>query len=166
MPDAFLFCSVAIPFWYSSSVNGDTSEESSSLIGNNLGHLGFVGISPRPLTSSWYATWLAVTSQCGFGVDGSLDIFMIVCHDFRLLPVRSVDVIIPSHLRLYSTTIFLISSLPVSRVVISKGLRMYCLLYASYRFFESSDRPGMWWFQHPLGICFLDVTRMALTNLS
>ena len=51
-----LFFSVAMPFLYFSSVMGNTSEESSSLIGDDLGHLGFVGISPRPLTSSWGAT--------------------------------------------------------------------------------------------------------------
>ena len=55
MTAAFLFFRVAMPFLYSSSVKGNTSEESSSLIGDNLGHLGFVGISPRPLTSSWCA---------------------------------------------------------------------------------------------------------------
>ena len=91
MPAAFLFFSAAMPFLYSSSVKGNTSEESSSLIGDNLGHFGFVGISPRPLTSSWCATWLAVTRQGGFGAVGSLEIFLIVCHAFRLFPVRSVD---------------------------------------------------------------------------
>ena len=53
----------AMPFLYSSSVKGNTSEESSSPIGDKLGHVGFVGIFPRPLTSSWCATWLAVTRQ-------------------------------------------------------------------------------------------------------
>ena len=143
MPAAFLFFSAAMPFLYSSSVKGNTSEESSSLIGDNLGHFGFVGISPRPLTSSWCATWLAVTRQGGFGAVGSLEIFLIVCYAFRLFPVRSVDVIISSHLFLFSAAILLISSLPVSRVVLSKGLLMYCFLYASYRLFDSSDRPGM-----------------------
>ena len=90
-----------MPFLYSSSVKGNTSEESSSLIGDNLGHFGFVGISPRPLTSSWCATWLAVTRQGGFGAVGSLEIFLIVCHAFRLFPVKSVDVIISSHLFLF-----------------------------------------------------------------
>ena len=78
MPAAFLFFSVAMTFLYSSSVKGTASEESSSLIGDNLGHLGFVGISPRPLTSSWCVTWLAVTRQGGFEVVGSLEIFLIV----------------------------------------------------------------------------------------
>ena len=131
MPAAFLFFSVAIPFLYSSSVNGNTSEESSSLIGDTLGHLGFVGISPRPLTSSWCATWLAVNRQGGFEAVESLEIFLIVCHAFRLLPVRSVDVIISSHLLLFSAAILLISSLPVSRLVLSKGLLIYCFLYAN-----------------------------------
>ena len=72
MPAAFLFFSVAMLFLYSSSVKGNTSEESSSLIRDHLGHLGFVGISPRPLTSSWCETWLAVTRHGGFDVVGSL----------------------------------------------------------------------------------------------
>ena len=52
MTAAFLFFSVAMPFLYSSSVKGNTSEELSSLIGDNLEHLGFVGISHRSLTSN------------------------------------------------------------------------------------------------------------------
>ena len=71
-----------------------TSEESSSLIRDNLGHLGFVGLSLQPLTSNWCATWLAVTRQGGIEAVGSLEIFLIVCHALRLLPGRSVDVII------------------------------------------------------------------------
>ena len=43
MPAAFWFFSVTMPFMYSLSVKGNTSEESSSLIGDTLGHLGFVG---------------------------------------------------------------------------------------------------------------------------
>ena len=91
---------------------------------------------------------------------------MIVCHAFRLVPVKSIDVIISSHLLLFSAVILLISSLAVYRVVLSIGLLMYCLLYASYRLFDSLDRPGMLCLLHPVGICFLDVTRMASTNLS
>ena len=87
MSAAFLFFSVAMPFLYSSLVKGNTGEVSSSVIGDNLGHLDFVGISPRPLTSSWCATWLAVTKQGGFEAVGSLEIFLIICHAFRLLPV-------------------------------------------------------------------------------
>ena len=77
MPASFLFFSVAMPFLYSSSVNGNTSEESSLLIGDNLGHLGFVGISPLPLTSSWCAV-LVVTTPGGFEAVWSLQIFLIV----------------------------------------------------------------------------------------
>ena len=69
MPAAFL---------YSSSVKRNASEESSSLTGDNLGHLGFVGLSPRPFTGSWCAAWLALTRQGGFGAIGSLEIFLIV----------------------------------------------------------------------------------------
>ena len=78
MPAGFLVFSVAKPFLYSSAVKGNTSEESFSLIENDVGHMCFVGISPRPLTSSWYATWLAVTIQGGFEAVGSLEIFLIV----------------------------------------------------------------------------------------
>ena len=42
-------------------MKGNTSDESSSLIGDILLHLGFVDIFTQPLTSSWCATWLAVT---------------------------------------------------------------------------------------------------------
>ena len=139
MPAAFLFLNVAMPIVYSSPVKGNASEESSSITRDNLGHLGFVGISPRRLTSSWCANWLAVTRQGGFGAIESLEIFLMVCHAFRLLPVRSVDVIISSHLLLFSAAILLISSLPVSMVVLSKRLLMYCFLYASYRLYDSSD---------------------------
>ena len=68
MQTAFLFFSVTMSFLYSSSVKGNTSEESSSLTEDNLGHLVFVVISPWPLTSSWCATWLAVTRQGGLGL--------------------------------------------------------------------------------------------------
>ena len=155
MPAAFLFLSVAMHFLYYSPAKGNTSEESSSLTGDNLGHLGFVSIYPRLLTSSWCATWLAVTRQSGLGDIESLDIFLIVCHAFRLLPVRSVYVIISSHLLFFSAAILLIGSLPVSRVVLSKKLLMYCFLYASYRLFDSSDRPGMSCLLYPFGICCL-----------
>ena len=39
IPVSFLFFSVAMSFVYSFSVKGNTSEESSSLIGDTLGHL-------------------------------------------------------------------------------------------------------------------------------
>ena len=44
-------------------LKGNTSEESSLLIGDNIRHLRVGGIPPRPLTSSCCATWLAVTRQ-------------------------------------------------------------------------------------------------------
>ena len=47
--------------------------------------------------------------------------FLIVCHAFRLLPVRSVDVIISSHPLLFSAAILLISLLPVSGSFYQKG---------------------------------------------
>ena len=113
MPASFVSFSLAMTSLYASSVNGNTSEESFSLIVDHLGHLGCVGISPRPLTSSWCATWLGVTRQGGTEAVGSLEIFLIVYHAFRLLPVRSVDVIISSHILLFSAAILLISLLPV-----------------------------------------------------
>ena len=51
-------------------MKGNTSEESSSLTVDNLGHLGFVGISLRPVTSSWCVNWLEVTRHGGFGAIG------------------------------------------------------------------------------------------------
>ena len=129
----------AMPFLYSSSVKGNTSEESSSPIGDNLGHLGFVGISPRPLTSSWCATWLAVTRQ-GFW---SCWIVRDLSDCLPCLPAVASQISLCHHLLLLSTAILLNSSLPVSRVVLSKGLLRYCLLHASYMLFDSSDRPGM-----------------------
>ena len=154
MPAAFLFLSVAIPFLYSSPVKGNISEESSSLIWDNLGHLGFVGISPRLLTSSWCATWLAVTRQGGLGAIESLEIF--------LLPVRSVDVIISSHILLFSAAILLISSLPVSRVVLSKRLlcTVSCMPHIDSLVLQIDQECSVSY--TPL----VYVTRMASTNLS
>ena len=51
-----------------------------------------------------------VNRQDGVGVVGSLAIFLIVCHAFRLLLVRAVDVLISSHLLL-----LLLSALPLHR---------------------------------------------------
>ena len=60
MPAALLFLSAAIPFLYSSSLNADTNDGFPSTVGT-VGHLGFVGIIPLPLTSRWCATWLELT---------------------------------------------------------------------------------------------------------
>ena len=65
-----------------------------------IGRVGLVGMSPLLLTSSWCATWLALTEHGGIGVIGSLDMFLISFHAFRLLCVRSIEVIISSHLSL------------------------------------------------------------------
>ena len=156
-----------MPFLYSSSVKGNTSEETSSLIGDNLGHLDIFGISPRPLTSSWCATWFAVTRQAGFEAVGSLEIFLVVCHAFWLLPVRSDDVIISSHILLFSASILLISSLSVSRVVLSKGWLMYCFLYASYRTFcyECHSRNSWPPFSFP-SVCFLETQTVTMLFLA
>ena len=56
-----------------------------------------------------------------FGDVVSLEIFLFVCHAFRLLPVRSVNVIISSYLLLFSAAIILISSLSVSRSCYQRG---------------------------------------------
>ena len=68
----------AMALFYSSSVKENTNEESFSLNGDYLGHLGFVSISPRPLTSSWCENWFAMTRHGDFGAVGSLEIFLIV----------------------------------------------------------------------------------------
>ena len=61
---------------------------------------------------------------------------------------------------LFSSFILSINVFPVSMVVSPKGSIEYCFLYASYRLFDSSVRPGMfpskwkeqevfsWWFVH------------------
>ena len=41
-------------------------------------------------------------------------------------------------------------------VPLSKGLLAYCFLYSSYRLFDSSDRAGMGFVLHPLGIYILE----------
>ena len=123
----FLFFSVDMPFLYYSSMKGNSCEESSSLMEDNLGHLGFVAISPMMLASSWCATWLAVIRQCEFSAVGSLEIFLIILQAFRVLPVLSFDVIISSHLLLLSASILLISSY----LHAIKRVARVLLLYAS-----------------------------------
>ena len=49
-------------------------------ISGSIGRFGFVGIVPWPLMSNWCASWLAFTRHGGFGMLGSLDSFLIVCH--------------------------------------------------------------------------------------
>ena len=43
----------------------------------------------------------------------------------------------------FSSFILSINVFPVSMVVLPKGSIEYCFLYASYRLFDSSVRPGM-----------------------
>ena len=74
---------------------------------------------------------------------GSLDSFLIVYHALRLLCVRSVEFMTSSKLFLLSSFILSINVFPVSMVVSPKGSIEYCFLYASYRLFYSSVRPGM-----------------------
>ena len=74
---------------------------------------------------------------------GSLDSFLMVFHAQRLFYVRSVEVMTSSHLFFFSSFILSINVFPVSMVVSPKGSIEYCFLYASYRLFYSSVRPGM-----------------------
>ena len=60
---------------------------------------------------------------------GSLERFLIVFHALRLLCVRSVDVMMSSHL--FSSVILSTSLVPASMVVSPNGLIEYCFLYAS-----------------------------------
>ena len=66
----------------------------------------------------------------------------------------------------FSSFMLFISALPVSMVPLSKESLAYCFLYSSYRLFDSSDRPGMWFVLHPLGIYLLEATRTLSTNSS
>ena len=75
-----LFFSAAIPILYPSSLKGCAIVGVLSWIGGRIGRFGFVGIVPWPLMSNLCATWLAFTRHGGFGVVGSLDCFLIVCH--------------------------------------------------------------------------------------
>ena len=61
-----------------------------------IGRFSLVDMFPLPLTRSWCATWLALAKYEGVGVSivGSLEMILIVFHDFRLLCVRSIEVII------------------------------------------------------------------------
>ena len=80
-----------------------------------IGRFGLVGMIPLPLTS---ATWLALTKHGGVGVVGSLEMLLIVFHAFRLLCVRSIEVIISSHLSFFCSAISSITLFPASMVVV------------------------------------------------
>ena len=125
MPAALLYLSAAIPFLYSSSLNADTTEGIPSTVGST-GRFGFVGIVPRPLTSSRCATWFALTRHGGFVEVGLLDNF--IYHALRLLWVRSVDVMTSSHFFLFCSFFVSIYFALVSSVPSPKGLLEYCLL--------------------------------------
>ena len=100
---ALLFFSAAIQFVYSSSLKGCAIVSVPSWIGGSIGCFGFIGIVPWPLMSNWCATWLVFTRHGGFGVVGSLDGFLIVCHALRLWCVRSVEVMTCSQLFFFSS---------------------------------------------------------------
>ena len=140
------FCSSAslYPFLYSSSLKQWAIVGVPSWLGESIGNFGFVGIVPWPLMSNWCATWLAFTRHGGFGVVESLDSFLIVCHALRLLCVRSVEVMTSSQLFIvYYYYYYSHLSSCLSMVVLTKGSIEYCFLYASYRLYDSSVRPGM-----------------------
>ena len=90
---------------------------------------------------------------------------MIVFHFLRLLYVRSVDVMTFSHRLFFSSIILSADLVPASMVVLPNGLLEYCFLYALERLCYSSDGPGMYCSFHPLGGCFLYVTRIISMNL-
>ena len=79
LPAALLFFSVATPFLYSSSLNGDTMEVPASVSGIT-GRFGLEGMLPLPLTRSWCATWFALTKHGGDDEVGSLESILIVFH--------------------------------------------------------------------------------------
>ena len=56
------------------------------------------------------------------------------------------------------------SVFPDSMVPSSKRMLEYLHLYASYRLFDSSIRPGTYSVRHPLGMCLLDATRTLSTK--
>ena len=95
----------------------------------------------------------------------SLERFLIVCQALRLLCVRSVNVMTSSNLFFFSSDILSTSPVTASMVALPNVLIGYCFLYVSYRLCDSADRPGMYYSQHPIGICFLDVTRINYMNL-
>ena len=59
----------------------------------------------------------------------------------------------------FSSVILSINVFPDYMVPSSKGC-----LYASYRLFDSSVRPGTYYVLHPIGMCLLDNTGMLSTK--
>ena len=57
-----------------------------------------------------------------------------------------------------------VSVFPDYMVPSTKGLLEYLHLYASYRLFDSSVRPGTYSVGHPLGMCLLDATHTLSTK--
>ena len=78
--------------------------------------------------------------------------------------IGSIDVMTSSHLFLFSSVILSISVFPDSMVPSSKEMLEYLHLYASYRLFDSSVRPGTYSVRQPLGMCLLDDTRTLSTK--
>ena len=69
----------------------------------------------------------------------------MVFHAFGLLCVRSIEVVMPSHLSFFYSAISSISLFPAYMVPSPNGLHRYCSWYASYNVFDSSVRPGIWY---------------------
>ena len=97
----------------------------------------------------------ALTRHGAIGEVGSLEKCLIIFHALRLLWVMLVDVMTSSRLFFFSSYMLFVSELPVSMVPLSKGSLAYCFLYSSYRLFDSSDRPVIWFVLHPRGIYLL-----------
>ena len=121
---------------------------------------------PLPLTRSWCVTWFALPRHGGLDVVGSFDRFMMVFHALPLLLVILVDVMTSSHLFLFPPSFCQSVCFQIIwyRRQRSKGLLEYLSLYATYRLFDSSVRPGTYSVRHSLGMCLLDATRTLSTK--
>ena len=78
MSAAFLFFSAAISFLCSSE-NGYTSVTFPFTFVGSTGSLYLLDMVPRPLVSSWCATWLELTRYGGVEVVGLLERFSLPC---------------------------------------------------------------------------------------
>ena len=84
MPAAFRFLSATIPFLYSSAEKWYTSVTSPVASVGSIEGLGLLDMVPRPLMSSWCASWLELSRHRGVEMLGSLERLLIVFQAFRL----------------------------------------------------------------------------------
>ena len=89
-------------------------------------------------------------------------ILKIIFHASQMLWVRLTDVMTSSHRFFFSSFMLFISTSHYDTVV--KMSASYCFLYSSYRLFDSSDGPGMYFVLHLLGIYLLEATCTLSTN--